>query len=37
VVLKLFWKTLGDVEAIPIYASFNQVNVQTGRGYIEDI
>jgi len=35
--LKAFWKCHGDVESYPIYASFNQVNIQTGNGYLADI
>ena len=35
--IKAFWKTGGDIECIPIYASFNQVNVETGKGYLADV
>jgi hypothetical protein len=34
---KAFWKTSGEAFNVPIYVPFNQVNVQTGAGYIEDI
>jgi hypothetical protein len=34
---KAFWKTAGNVEAIPIYAPFNQVCIQTGNGAWADI
>jgi hypothetical protein len=35
--LKAYWKCHGDVESFPIYAAFNQVNIQTGNGYIADV
>jgi len=35
--IKAFWKYKGDVTTIPIYAPFNQVNIQTGKGYLDDI
>lgn len=31
---KAYWKTGGDIEVIPIYAPFNQVNIATGKGYV---
>jgi len=34
--LKAFWKSKESIEVIPIYAMFNQLCVQTGKGYIED-
>ena len=34
---KCFWKTDGEVETIHIYAPFNQVNIQTGKGFLEDV
>lgn len=36
-VLKILWKSGGDVIGVPIYAPFNQVNLSTGNGYFEDI
>ena len=35
--LKAYWKCQGDVESYPIYAAFNQVNIQTGKGYFADM
>lgn len=35
--MKAFWKTEGDVETVPIYAPFNQINIQTGKGYLPDV
>jgi hypothetical protein len=35
--VKAFWKCQGEIETYPIYASFNQVNIQTGKGYFADI
>ena len=34
---KAYWKTEGDIETIPIYAPFNQVNLSTGNGWVEDV
>lgn len=34
---KAFWKTGGDAFNVPIYVPFNQVNVQTGEGYVSDV
>jgi len=34
---KAFWKTGGDIVCVPIYAPFNQVNICTGNGYVEDV
>ena len=34
---KAFWKTNGEAFNVPIYVPFNQVNVQTGEGYIQDV
>ena len=34
---KAFWKTNGKSFNVPIYVPFNQVNVQTGKGYIQDV
>ena len=34
---KAFWKTEGKVEAVPIFAPFNQLCIQTGKGYIADM
>ena len=34
---KAFWKTEGKIEAIPIFAPFNQLGIQTGKGYWADI
>ena len=34
---KAYWKTNAQVKMRPIYASFNQVNIFTGRGYWEDV
>lgn len=33
-VQKAFWKTDGQVIAKPIYTAFNQLNIQTGNGYL---
>lgn len=35
--LKAFWKCEGDVRTVDIHVPFNQVNLQTGNGYVEDI
>lgn len=35
--IKAFWKNPGNVETFCIYACFNQVNIQTGKGYLADI
>lgn len=35
--IKAFWKNPGNVETVSIYACFNQVNIQTGKGYLADI
>ena len=35
--LKSYWKTQGDMKTCPIYTPFNQVNIETGKGYWEDI
>lgn len=35
--LKLFWKTNGKMETVPMYVPFNQTNVQTGQGMIQDM
>lgn len=34
---KVYWKTNGDMKTVPIYVPFNQVNISTGGGYIEDV
>lgn len=34
---KAYWKTGGEIITVPIYAPFNQVNIATGNGYIEDV
>lgn len=34
---KAYWKTGGEIKTIPIYTPFNQVNISTGNGYIEDV
>ena len=34
---KAFWKTRGEMMNVPIYVPFNQVNVQTGKGYLADV
>jgi hypothetical protein len=34
---KAFWKTEGTVVAVPIFAAFNQLSIQTGKGYWEDL
>lgn len=34
---KAFWKTNGQAFNVPIYIPFNNVNVQTGKGYFQDI
>jgi len=35
--LKAHFKTNGETIAVPIYVPFNQLNIQTGRGYTEDL
>lgn len=35
--IKAFWKTNGDVRTVDIHVPFNQVNIQTGKGYWEDV
>jgi len=35
--MKAYWKNQGEIECIPIYTMFNQVNVETGRGYKADV
>lgn len=35
--IKAFWKTKGEIETYPIYTPFNQINIQTGKGYMPDI
>ena len=32
-----FWKNSGDVYTIPIFTPFNQINIQTGKGYCADL
>jgi hypothetical protein len=34
---KAFWKTGGEIKTFPIYAAFNQVNIATGKGYVQDM
>lgn len=34
---KAHWKTQGKSFNVPIYVPFNQVNVQTGKGYMKDV
>ena len=34
---KAYWKTNGNITCVPIYAPFNQVNIATGKGYMEDV
>ena len=34
---KAYWKTGGKITTVPIYAPFNQVNISTGNGYVEDV
>lgn len=34
---KLFWKIKGPINTIPIYTPFNQLSVETGKGYIDDL
>lgn len=34
---KAFWKTQGRIITVPIMAPFNQISIQTGKGYWEDI
>ncbi len=36
-VLKAHFKTNGEVKGVAIYTPFNQLNVQTGKGYVEDV
>lgn len=35
--IKAFWKTNGDIRTVDLHIPFNQVNVQTGNGYWEDV
>lgn len=35
--IKAFWKCDGDIRTVDMHIHFNQVNVQTGMGYIEDV
>lgn len=35
--MKAYWKNKGEIEVIPVYAMFNQVNVETGKGYVADV
>ncbi len=35
--LKASWKTAGETISIPIYVPFNQVNLETGKGYFNNI
>lgn len=35
--MKALWKTQGEVQSVPIYVPFNQVNIATGKGYFKDI
>lgn len=35
--IKAFWKTNGDVRTVDLEIPFNQVNVQTGNGYLADV
>jgi hypothetical protein len=34
--LKAHFKTNGQVKFVPIFTPFNQLNIQTGKGYIDD-
>lgn len=36
-VLKTHFKTNGEVKGVAIYTPFNQLNIQTGNGYFEDV
>jgi hypothetical protein len=35
--MKAYWKCQGDVYTKVIYTPFNQVNIQTGKGYFADV
>ena len=35
--LKASWKTEGETISVPIYVPFNQVNLETGKGYCSNI
>jgi hypothetical protein len=35
--IKAFWKTEGEIKTVCVHTPFNQVNVQTGNGYYEDV
>ena len=35
--LKALWKKGGNVKGVPIYVATNQVSLQTGQGYLNDI
>jgi hypothetical protein len=36
-VLKAHFKTHGQVKTVPIFTPFNQLSIQTGNGYFEDL
>lgn len=35
--LKAYFKSNGKVKGVPIYTPFNQLNIQTGNGYVADV
>jgi hypothetical protein len=35
--IKTHFKTKGEVMTVPIYTAFNQLSIQTGNGYVEDL
>jgi hypothetical protein len=34
---KAYWKTGGQIKAVPIYTPFNQINISTGNKYFENV
>lgn len=35
--LKTHFKTQGEAITVPIFTPFNQLSIQTGNGYVEDL
>lgn len=35
--MKSYWKTKMEVQGVPIYVPFNQVNISTDHGYCSDM
>jgi len=36
-VIKSYFKSNGQLKMVPIFTPFNQLNIQTGKGSIEDV